>query len=82
MRILIFSDLKARGIHYSREHIRRREKAGTFPLHVDLGEGRIGWLEEEIESWIATLAARRIEAWTVHPVDPSEEALTKSRPAV
>jgi prophage regulatory protein len=58
-RILIYPDLKPKGIPYSREHIRRRERDGTFPMHIDLGEGRIAWLEQEIDDWIAELAAKR-----------------------
>jgi prophage regulatory protein len=64
-RILIYPDLKPKGIPYSREHIRRRERDGTFPMHIDLGEGRIAWLEEEIDLWIAELAAKR----TPFPID-------------
>jgi prophage regulatory protein len=59
IRVLIFDDLKSRGIRYSREHIRRRERARTFPLHIDLGEGRIGWIEREIDDWLAERAAQR-----------------------
>jgi predicted DNA-binding transcriptional regulator AlpA len=59
MRLLTYDDLRDRGVKYSRNHIRRREKVGTFPLHVDLGEGRIAWIEAEIIGWIADLAAKR-----------------------
>ena len=61
MRVLIFTDLRERGVRYSREHIRRREKAGTFPLHIELGEGRIGWFEHEIDEWLARLGQARYE---------------------
>jgi predicted DNA-binding transcriptional regulator AlpA len=59
MRVLTFDGLRGRGVPYSREHIRRREKAGTFPQHISLGEGRIGWIEHEIDEWLADLAAMR-----------------------
>jgi prophage regulatory protein len=59
MRVLIFDDLKPKGIPYSREHIRRRERDGTFPMHIDLGEGRIAWIEQEIDDWLIELAAQR-----------------------
>jgi prophage regulatory protein len=60
MRVLTYTELKEKkGIRYVREHIRRREKAGTFPQHIELGEARVGWLEEEIDQWIAGLAAKR-----------------------
>jgi predicted DNA-binding transcriptional regulator AlpA len=60
MRVLIYPELQPKkGIPYTREHIRRREKAGTFPQHLDLGDARIGWIEEEIDEWIAKRAAQR-----------------------
>jgi predicted DNA-binding transcriptional regulator AlpA len=62
MRVLIFTDLRERGVRYSREHIRRREKAGTFPRHIELGEGRIGWFENEIDEWLARLGQARYDA--------------------
>jgi prophage regulatory protein len=32
---------------YSPQHIARLEKAGHFPKRVRLGEGRVGWIEQE-----------------------------------
>ena len=32
----------------------KEEKAGRFPARVRLSEGRIGWLERDIEAWIAS----------------------------
>jgi len=63
MRVLAYPELKEKkGIRYVREHIRRREKARTFPQHIDLGEGRIAWIEEEIDAWLAERAALRASA--------------------
>ena len=60
MRVLVYPEMKPKkGIPYTREHLRRREQAGTFPMHIDLGEGRIGWIEEEVDTWITERAARR-----------------------
>jgi prophage regulatory protein len=39
-------------VPYSRTHIRRLEKAGQFPLRVQLGPNRVGWVLEEVEQWI------------------------------
>jgi predicted DNA-binding transcriptional regulator AlpA len=51
MRILVYEELKPKkGIDYSRDHLRRKEKKLEFPHHINLGEGRIAWLENEIDS--------------------------------
>jgi predicted DNA-binding transcriptional regulator AlpA len=60
MKVVIYNELEPKkGIRYSREHIRRKERDGTFPMHINLGEARIGWIEQEIDDWITGLAARR-----------------------
>ncbi len=33
--------------------------AGTFPRPVKLGERSVGWVEAEVEEWIAQAVARR-----------------------
>ena len=41
---------------YSPAHIARLEHAGQFPKRVRLGIGpraRVGWLETEIQDWLA-----------------------------
>lgn len=55
-RILRFSNLVERGIVNSRPTLWRWLKAGDFPPPVKLGPKHIGWLESDIEVW---LAARR-----------------------
>jgi predicted DNA-binding transcriptional regulator AlpA len=60
MRLLTFPELRAtKGIGYSRVHIARLVKGGTFPAPLALGEGRIAWLEAEIDGWITEHAQRR-----------------------
>ena len=60
MRVLAFSQLKPeKGIPYSRVHLARLEKAGKFPKRVPIGEGRVGWLESEIDQHIDDCAAKR-----------------------
>ena len=44
---------------YSPAHIARLEKAGTFPRRVQLGAGRVGWLESEVEDWLKARVAER-----------------------
>lgn len=36
-----------------RSTIYARMQAGTFPASVRLGENSVGWVEAEIDSWIA-----------------------------
>jgi predicted DNA-binding transcriptional regulator AlpA len=56
LRLLTFKELKAlKGVPYSRTQIRRLEQAGTFPMHVTLGDGDgayIAWVEAEIDDYI------------------------------
>jgi prophage regulatory protein len=60
MRLLTFPQLKAaKGVPYTNEHLARLEKQGKFPQRVPIGEARVAWIEEEIDSWIADRAAQR-----------------------
>lgn len=60
MRILKFPELESRkGIPYSRVHIGRLEAQGDFPRRVPLGPARVGWVEEEVDAWLAARVARR-----------------------
>ena len=36
----------------SRTTVWRLERAGKFPSRMRLGENSVGWLEEEVQSWI------------------------------
>lgn len=44
---------------YSYQHIARLEKAGQFPLRVQLGPNRVGWVEDEILDWLEERLRRR-----------------------
>ena len=48
-------------VPYHPVHIRRLEKAGQFPLRVQVGPNRVGWIEDEVDAWIAERAAKRDE---------------------
>ena len=39
---------------YSPQHIARLEKAGQFPIQVQLGPNRVGWVLSEVEDWLQT----------------------------
>lgn len=51
MRILSKRQLKEL-VLYSPQHIARLEKAGTFPRRVQIGPGRVGWVEAEVLGWL------------------------------
>lgn len=50
--LLSFEQLGDIGIDYSREHLRRMERAEQFPKRVRLSPGRVAWRLSDIESWI------------------------------
>lgn len=58
MRILSKRQLKEL-VLYSPQHIARLEKAGTFPLRVNLGPNRVGWVESEVLDWLNERLQRR-----------------------
>jgi len=66
MRLIRYQDLAStKGIHFSREHIRRLELAGKFAKRVKLAEGgdHFAWIDEELDAYIAgRIAARDGEA--------------------
>ena len=43
----------------SRMTVYRMEKAGTFPKRIQINSGSVGWLENEVEVWLAD----RIPEW-------------------
>jgi prophage regulatory protein len=51
--------LKAKGITFCKMHIWRLEKAGKFPIRVQVSAQRIAWVESEIDDWIADRIAAR-----------------------
>jgi predicted DNA-binding transcriptional regulator AlpA len=74
MKLVDFKQLKPEfGISYSRDHLRRRCKAGTFPMPIKLSERRIAWLEGELHAFVAARAAGR-DALAVEPSELSAAA--------
>ena len=60
MKVLSFRELKpAKGIPYSRVHLRRLEADGNFPGRVQLGGNAVAWIESEIDAWLEERAADR-----------------------
>ena len=58
-KVLSIADLHARGINYSKVHLRRLVKAGAFPQPVRIGAGKLAWVESEVEDWITSKIAAR-----------------------
>jgi prophage regulatory protein len=60
MKLLSIDELKPeKGISYSRPHLYRLIKAKKFPKPISLGENRIGFVESEIDAWIAAKITER-----------------------
>jgi prophage regulatory protein len=58
MRILSKRQLKEM-VLYSSQHIARLEAAGRFPKRIQLGQCRVGWIEQEILDWLQERITRR-----------------------
>jgi len=52
MRVLSYSDLKLKGIRFSRQWIRELVNRGEFPAPINLGEQSVGFIEGEIDAWL------------------------------
>jgi len=59
----------AKGINYSRDHLRRKCNAGEFPKPIAVSNHRIGWIEAEVDDW---LVAKK-QARDTDPRAPSAE---------
>ncbi len=62
MKLITFSGLEDKGFPYTRRHTERLVAEGKFPTPIKLGEGRngrIAWIESEIDEHYAKLAAQR-----------------------
>ena len=59
IRLVNRDGLVARGINYSRSHLWRLERELRFPRRVRLGNGRVAWIEAEVDEYLARLAAAR-----------------------
>jgi predicted DNA-binding transcriptional regulator AlpA len=59
VRLIDFKSLgPAKGINYSRDHLRRKCKAGEFPKPIALSDHRIAWRESEVDDWLASRPRR------------------------
>ena len=53
----------------------RRQKAGDFPLAVQISPGRVAWWESELTAWTTSRAPRRLA-----PVRAAPEATAAPKP--
>ena len=59
-RYLRYQDLKPiKGIPFTRQHIKRLQKALKFPLSVSFGDNTEVFIDEEIDRWTADRIAER-----------------------
>jgi predicted DNA-binding transcriptional regulator AlpA len=58
-RLLSYKDLRAIGISFSREHLRRLEAVGKFPCRIYLSEQKVALFEDEVTQWLEARAAER-----------------------
>ncbi len=59
MLILSFEELRPKGVPFSKPHLNRLIRSGTFPPPVKLGARKNGWLADEIDEWLASRIAAR-----------------------
>jgi prophage regulatory protein len=59
MRFLDETDLKARGIKFSRQHRHRLIRQGRFPRPVKIGANTNAWPEPEIDQYLEDCITRR-----------------------
>ncbi len=52
MRMLDISDLREKGIKFSRQHLHRLIRAGKFPRPAKLGANTNAWPEPEIDEYL------------------------------
>jgi prophage regulatory protein len=64
-RLIPHEDLKSKGIPYSKVHLWRLERARKFPKRVPIGQNRYGYVEREIDEYIAAGIAARDSATAV-----------------
>ncbi|WP_448187927.1 helix-turn-helix transcriptional regulator [Azospirillum sp. sgz301742] len=58
VKVLRFKQVHER-VGYSRMHLFRMEREGRFPKRIPLGPNSVGWLESEVDAWIAARVAKR-----------------------
>src|SRR4051812_36369839 len=60
--ILSYGDLKTKGIRFSRQWIAKLVAAGKFPRPIQMGAATVGFIEAEVDEWIADRIRERDQA--------------------
>jgi prophage regulatory protein len=68
-RILREPQVKAR-TGLSRTTRWRLEREGKFPTRIKLSANAVGWIEQDIETWIQRLASQRAEVPSTKAIGP------------
>ena len=50
--IIAYEQLAPLGIPYTREHLRRMERARAFPQRIWISTNRCGWRHSELAAWL------------------------------
>lgn len=59
MRLLSLSDLRARGITFSRQWLHKLVSENKFPKPVKVGNRTLAWVESEVDAWMAARVDQR-----------------------
>jgi prophage regulatory protein len=60
VRLLTYREvIEAKRVPYTRRHIERLVDGKLFPAPVQVGPGRLAFIEAEIDAWIARRVAQR-----------------------
>ena len=57
--LLGYSDLRDRGVPYSKAQLWRLWNAGKFPRPVKLSQSRNAWIAAEVDAWLKSKIAER-----------------------
>jgi prophage regulatory protein len=74
MRIVRKPEL-ARKVGLHPGHLAKLERDGKFPKRVKLGANSVGWVEEEIDAWLAERAAERAADQPASPREANRSGL-------
>jgi hypothetical protein len=59
LRLLSQDDLRAKGVDYHPNHLRKLWQRGDFPKPIHLSPRRIAWNEQAVDEWILNLAKKQ-----------------------
>lgn len=50
--LLLYEQVRAKGVNLSKSQLGRLERDGKFPLRVNLTATRRAWIEDEVDAWL------------------------------